>query len=69
MKPSVGRIVHFHATTGADEFNGSKTHPAIITRVWSDDCVNLHVFFDANAPQVRTSCSASLGMWSWPERV
>lgn len=65
-KPSIGRIVVFHAINQSDEFNGVKDHPAIITRVWSDDCVNLLVFFDAHAPQARTSCSMSLKMWDWP---
>lgn len=36
MKPSIGRIVHFVQ---------NKVHyAAIITKVWSDSTVNLHVF-------------------------
>lgn len=35
MKPSIGRIVLFNYRESGEEF------PAIITRVWSDECVNL----------------------------
>jgi hypothetical protein len=35
--------------------NGSREHPAIITAVHSDQCVNLTVFFDAQQPEPRTS--------------
>lgn len=36
MKPSIGRIVHF--------VQNGVHYAAIITKVWSDSCVNLHVF-------------------------
>lgn len=37
--------------------NGHREHPAIITAVWSEGCVNLHVFFDAASSEIRTSAS------------
>jgi hypothetical protein len=40
MKPTVGRIVHFVMP------GNSQHRPAIIVRVWSEQCVNLQVFTD-----------------------
>ena len=37
MKPTIGRIVHFHPVPGV-------THAAIIAHVTSDTCVNLAAF-------------------------
>lgn len=51
QKPSLGRIVLF----GALDSNGQKEHPAIITRVWSDECVNLTVLPDYGAPVCKSS--------------
>lgn len=68
MKPSVGRIVHYKSTDESAHWNHADTHPAIITRVHSDTCVNLTVFPDANESVTRTSCV--LGQqWEWPPRV
>jgi hypothetical protein len=76
-EPAIGRIV-VYVTDVAGAVNGSRFHPAIITRVWTDDCVNLVVFFDGEGPGVRTSVLgwAILGKgvrnvcagWRWPER-
>lgn len=51
MKPAIGRIVHVLVDPGIN--NGSDVAPAIITRVWSDTCVNLRVLHDGPviAPQ------------------
>lgn len=90
-KASIGRIVHYYegdweAPPGASNetwggTNGTRWHPAIITRVFTDDCVNLQVFFDAKGVQVKTSMCLlpdevfADGMhctnsgWRWPERV
>lgn len=61
QKPSIGRIVVYHQQ--------NEDHPAIITHVWSDDCVNLKVFFDCGPIEDLISCHLSTGYWSWPERV
>ena len=45
-KPTVGRSVL--VTGGAAVFNGADVAPAVITRVWSDDLVNVTVFPDAS---------------------
>lgn len=67
--PTVGRIVHYH-TEGKDQPNA-----AVITHVWSDDCVNLHVFRDGSFPlQVSPEVTSVMrgpapGEWSWPPRA
>lgn len=48
-KPAVGRIVHVLVDPKVN--NGSDVAPAIITRVWSDNCVNLRVMHDGPAVQ------------------
>ena len=91
-KAAIGRIVHYYqgdaeAPRGNMQNadwkgeNGTRFHPAVITRVWSDTCVNLIVFFDATGPAVRTSATllpdevfvpnvhCSNSGWRWPERV
>jgi hypothetical protein len=92
--PTIGRIVHYyqgdfeapsnysdaqrHAWTGT---NGTRVHPAMITHVHTDSCVNLMVFWDAGTPAARTSMTVlpdevfAEGMhctnsgWRWPPRV
>ena len=64
VKPTIGRIVIYYEGDGEQPngygekgrgTNGHRDHPAIINAVWSDTCVNLTVFFDAKAPEIRTS--------------
>jgi len=70
MKPSLGRIVHYVAAAG-------EIRSAIITRVWNDTCVNLHVFLDGDmdlhsrqTSVVQTSeTEQAPGRWFWPPRV
>ncbi len=77
MKPSIGRIVHF-------VYN--KEHlAAIVTAIWSDTCINLHVFCGGSrfstvnigdhSDSVRVT-SANYDedttverSWHWPEKV
>jgi hypothetical protein len=89
-KASIGRIVQYYEGDGEAPManwrnaswsgtNGTRVHPAMITRVWADTCVNLLVFFDGAGESVRTSmqhlpdavfaenrhCTNS--GWRWPE--
>lgn len=60
-KPTLGRIVLFYDTVSAS--------PAIITNVFSDECVNLTVFNDGDTPTSRhtsVSLGTSPGQWGWP---
>ena len=77
QKPSVGRIVIY---TPEEPYNTEKSKlqgwPAIITHVWGDSCVNLHVLQDGSygAPyplptSVTYSESKAPRSWSWPPRV
>jgi hypothetical protein len=54
QKPSLGRVVLTRVEPTMN--NGADVAPAIITRVWSDDMVNLRVFCDApTMPLSKTS--------------
>lgn len=56
QKPSIGRIVIVPMDPAAN--NGATEAPAVITRVWSEGCVNVRVFVDAsNEVLSRTSVS------------
>lgn len=65
MKPSVGRIVHYHA--------GGYVLAAIVCYVHNDQVVNLAVFSldgeSVRRPSVKYSETGELGTWSWPPRV
>jgi hypothetical protein len=76
-KPSIGRIVHYHPFAEGEPgipFTGEAPPcPAIITKVFSEDCVNLTIFGVESVPLLRTSVlrggPAAQGSWSWPPRV
>ena len=73
QKPSLGRIVLFRQQLS----NDAVEHPAIITRVWSDTCINLTVFPDYGSPDYKTSVVQNESMvegnqeraWRWPPSV
>jgi hypothetical protein len=63
QKPSVGRVVHLK--------DGEASCAAIITKVWSDTCVNLAFFTEGGSCSPRTSVvqGTENGQWAWPVRV
>lgn len=77
QKPTVGRIVHYRSDRPQDP--KGQPYPAVITHVWSDQCVNLHVLGDGSFPLVRQSPPHAMptsvmlgnepGQWSWPPRA
>lgn len=74
MTPTIGRIVIYTQPELETPYNGVRQHPAIITRVWSNTCVNLRVFADGMfTPIIVTSAEMTPmmngGGWSWPERA
>jgi hypothetical protein len=77
QKPSIGRIVHFilndYITAGFitnGQVQGERV-AAIVTRVWSDTCVNLRLILDGDAVPLVTSVvqGTEPGQWEWPARV
>lgn len=74
QRPSIGRIVHYTPVSRPDgDDSKAAPYPAIITHVFSDTVVNLHVFSDgsfrlSSAERTPTSVSmgASPGTWQWP---
>jgi hypothetical protein len=54
-KAAVGRTVHMLMNPAVN--NGSDTAPAVITRVWSDTCVNVRVLADSRDVPWYTSVS------------
>lgn len=79
-QPSLGRIVL--VPMDPVENNGAHVAPAVITRVWSDNSVNLRVLADSYAIEWRTSVTYApdldaipaddptrLNRWTWPPRV
>jgi hypothetical protein len=69
-KPTIGRIVTFHCDEKQREQLNNYQHeaPAIITNVWSDQCVNLKVILDGKENIWETSVPFGTGekQWSWP---
>lgn len=76
MVPTVGRIVHYVVpVTSRGNNNGAAIAPAVITRVWSDSCVNLQVLHDCGPIEVVTSVVLEPNdltlerHWHWPPMV
>lgn len=70
--PSIGRVVHYQSRGSADGVFAPEPRAAIITRVNTDDTVDLcvlnptGVFFDFH---LQYSEDPEGGCWSWPPRV
>lgn len=69
MKPTIGRIVHYRDL-------GGQVRAAIITKVWSDDCVGLTVFYPRDEKPLYADTEIGTCLmgtesyrWSWPERT
>lgn len=68
MDPTVGRIVHYKCV------DDGEIRPAIVTKVWTEDCVNLLVFLDGSLDYGKghTLSFTSVmrgnekGQWQWP---
>lgn len=71
MHPTIGRIVHYA------EHPGSPWVPAIITRVFTDECVNLRTFPDNDGGVLFVSSVMNVNYlgngngprWQWPPRA
>lgn len=73
MKPTIGRIVLFGLKSYTIEGEDGKylQAPAIITKVHTDELVNLTVFLDSGL-EYKTSVPFGDGepnTWIWPPRV
>lgn len=67
QKPSIGRIVHYYGC------EGDGPHAAIITKVRSDQCVDLYVLPQDGEPlgmfSVGNTPDDANGHWCWPPRI
>lgn len=56
--PQLGSVVIYYQGDHETPHNGSRFHPAIVTRVWGQDCCNLTVFADCEpVSQIRSSAT------------
>lgn len=55
VMPKIGEVCTFIASDKSDEHNCHADHPCIVTRAWSDHCVNVKVFFDCGPVEDRAS--------------
>ncbi len=73
--PSVCRIVLYRPLRREREgMGGAEAYPAVITRVWSPSCVNLHVLPDGGdaffvTSRVLDPSGEAEGTWRWPARA
>ncbi|MET9088129.1 hypothetical protein ABZX77_40670 [Streptomyces sp. NPDC004237] len=75
LTPRIGQVVLVPANPAVN--NGADVAPAIITRVWSAQVINVRVLLDSDAIQWRTSVKYVDGLdgvehphaWTWPEQA
>jgi hypothetical protein len=66
--PIVGDIVHYHGA----ESEKQQPYPALVTHVFNESTVNLHLFTDPTFPgeggyKSSVIRGAKAGCWSWPK--
>ncbi len=78
MKPTIGRIVHYIAHETNDRTHRPRVYAAIISEVFEDETVSLHVFvpqsdipiicFHPIVAKVKADPSSveARGCWNWP---
>jgi len=72
MKPTIGRIVHYTNLGDKEDRYPPEAHPAIITDVYNDLYVALHIFYKTgqfdmdSVPYSDTPMNR--GHWNWPPR-
>jgi hypothetical protein len=69
MEPTIGRIVIFNVPDDMKKkVNFADQLPAIIVRVWSNDCVNLKIITDGMEDIWQTSVTKGneVNQWVWP---
>lgn len=74
QKPTIGRIVHYQAHGSPDGTHKSLARAAVITEVFSDECVSLCVlnptgmYFNTSV-QLDEAVVPRGGTWHWPPRA
>lgn len=69
MELTIGRIVIFNVPEDMKpKVNFAEKLPAIIVRVWSQDCVNLKIISDGMEDIWQTSVTKGdmANQWNWP---
>lgn len=77
MKPTVGRIVHYTNLGDRDNVYPPEAQAAIITKVHTDDFVDLCIFYPTGwffrqrveKTGAKAGTDDARGRWNWPERV
>jgi hypothetical protein len=71
QRPSIGRIVLYRPAEHDPGHNDTLQVPAVITRVFSETCVNLQVLNDGPTNFWKTSVLRGDGpmTWNWPPRI
>lgn len=70
MEAAIGRIVIFNVPEDMKpKVNWAEKLPAIIVRIWSNDCVNLKIITDGTDDIWQTSVpkGTEVNQWQWPE--
>lgn len=74
--PTVGRIVHYTNLGDRDGRFPPEIQAAIITKVYSETCVSLHIFYESGDFLMQkvektdwpAGSDEARGRWTWPAR-